>query len=72
MATSEVKTGDPGIDPSSGEFRVIGQGQTFRSVTEKISRIVLTPPMPNTANQPSGVCGVSTMRVILSVIDLKV
>jgi len=55
MATSEVKTGDPGIDPSSGEFRVIGQGQTFRSVTEKISRIVLTPPMPNTANQPSGV-----------------
>ena len=26
----------------------------------------------NSANQPSGVCGVSTMRVILSVTDLKV
>ena len=46
MATSEVKTGDPGIDPATGEFRVIGQGQTFRSVTEKITRIVLTPRTP--------------------------
>ena len=43
MATSEVKTSDPGVDPATGEYRVLGQGQTFTSVTEKISRIVLTP-----------------------------
>jgi Ni/Fe-hydrogenase subunit HybB-like protein len=46
MATSEIRTGDPGVDPKTGEFRVIGQGQTFRSVTEKITRIVLTPHTP--------------------------
>ena len=50
MATSEVKTTDPGpkagLDPKTGEFRVLGQGQTFKSVTEKISRIVLTPDTP--------------------------
>ena len=46
MATSEVKTKDPGVDPATGEFRVIGPGQTFKSVTEKISRIVLTPHTP--------------------------
>ncbi len=28
--------------------------------------------MPKKANQPSGVCGVSTMREIFSVTDLKV
>jgi molybdopterin-containing oxidoreductase family membrane subunit len=46
MATSEVKTNDPGIDPATGEYRVIGPGHTFRSVTEKITRIVLTPHTP--------------------------
>ena len=46
MATSDIKTSDPGIDPKTGEFRVIGPGQTFRSVTEKITRIVLTPHTP--------------------------
>jgi len=46
MATSEVRTQNPGVDPATGEFRVIGQGQTFRSITEKISRIVLTPSTP--------------------------
>ncbi|MGB6903172.1 MAG: hydrogenase, partial [Acidobacteriaceae bacterium] len=34
------------IDPATGEFRVIGQGQTFLSITEKIARIVLTPHTP--------------------------
>ena len=34
------------IDPATGEFRVIAQGQTFRSITEKIARIVLTPHTP--------------------------
>jgi molybdopterin-containing oxidoreductase family membrane subunit len=46
MATSEIKTSDPGIDPKTGEYRVLGPGQTFRSVTEKITRIVLTPHTP--------------------------
>jgi molybdopterin-containing oxidoreductase family membrane subunit len=46
MATSEVKTNDPGLDPATGEYRVLGQGQTFKSVTEKISGIVLTPHTP--------------------------
>jgi Ni/Fe-hydrogenase subunit HybB-like protein len=46
MATSEVRTSNPGVDPATGEFRVIGQGQTFRSITEKISHIVLTPRTP--------------------------
>ena len=46
MATSEIKTADPGIDPKTGEYRVLGPGQTFRSVTEKITRIVLTPHTP--------------------------
>ncbi len=46
MATSEVKTKNPGIDPATGEYRVVGVGETFRSVTEKISGIVLTPHTP--------------------------
>src|ERR1035437_8337934 len=45
MAPSEVKL-DQKIDPATGEFRVIAPGQTFRSVTEKITRIVLTPSTP--------------------------
>jgi len=36
----------PGVDPKTGEFLVIGPGQTFLSVTEKIARIVLTPHTP--------------------------
>jgi molybdopterin-containing oxidoreductase family membrane subunit len=50
MGTTDLKPKDPtreaGIDPATGEFRVIAQGQTFRSVTEKITRIVLTPTTP--------------------------
>jgi Ni/Fe-hydrogenase subunit HybB-like protein len=46
MATSEIRPKDPGVDPATGEYRVIGQGQTFRSITEKIARIVLTPRTP--------------------------
>ena len=46
MATSEIKRGDPGIDPKTGEFRVVGVSETFKSVTEKISGIVLTPHTP--------------------------
>src|ERR1035437_4921429 len=50
MATTDLKPKDPtrdaGIDPATGEYRVIAPGQTFRSVTEKITRIVLTPSTP--------------------------
>ncbi|HVC47526.1 MAG TPA: NrfD/PsrC family molybdoenzyme membrane anchor subunit [Terracidiphilus sp.] len=46
MATSEVKPKLPGVDPATGEYKVIGEGQTFRSVTEKITKIVLTPRTP--------------------------
>jgi molybdopterin-containing oxidoreductase family membrane subunit len=50
MATTDLRPHDPtrdaGIDPATGEYRVIAPGQTFRSVTEKISRIVLTPETP--------------------------
>jgi molybdopterin-containing oxidoreductase family membrane subunit len=44
MATKNVS--DPLIDPKTGEYRVIAPGHTFRSITEKISRIVLTPNTP--------------------------
>src|SRR5271168_2666762 len=37
---------DPQLDPRTGEFRVIAPGYTFRSVTDVIARIVLTPHTP--------------------------
>lgn len=46
MATKDVSPQDPMIDPKTGELRVLAPGQTFRSVTEKISRIVLTSHTP--------------------------
>jgi molybdopterin-containing oxidoreductase family membrane subunit len=46
MATKEVKSADQWVDPATGEFRVVAPGQTFRSITEKIVRIVLTPHTP--------------------------
>jgi molybdopterin-containing oxidoreductase family membrane subunit len=46
MATKEVKPADQWVDPATGEFRVVAPGQTFRSITEKIVRIVLTPHTP--------------------------
>ena len=46
MATKDVKVKDPMLDPLTGEVRVLAPGHTFRSVTEKISRIVLTPHTP--------------------------
>jgi molybdopterin-containing oxidoreductase family membrane subunit len=36
----------PGIDEATGEYSVIAPGQSFVSVTEKITRIVLTPTTP--------------------------
>jgi molybdopterin-containing oxidoreductase family membrane subunit len=54
MATNDVSPQDPVtnpgknwmIDPKTGELRVLAPGQTFRSVTEKIARIVLTSQTP--------------------------
>src|SRR6201995_3797717 len=47
MATkTEPQITDPQLDPVTGEFRVIAPGYTFKSVTEVISRIVLTPHTP--------------------------
>jgi len=46
MATKNLPVNDPMIDPVTGEFRVIAPGHTFKSVTEKISRIVLTSHTP--------------------------
>jgi Ni/Fe-hydrogenase subunit HybB-like protein len=37
---------DPMIDPVTGEYLVLGPGHTFKSVTEKVSRIVLTSHTP--------------------------
>jgi molybdopterin-containing oxidoreductase family membrane subunit len=45
MAISDRKD-NPSIVPATGEYKVIAPGQTFRSVTEKIARIVLTPKTP--------------------------
>ncbi len=54
MATTELKkheeghteTHMAGIDPVTGEYRVIAEGQTFKSVTEEISGVVLNPHTP--------------------------
>jgi Ni/Fe-hydrogenase subunit HybB-like protein len=50
MATTDLKPNDPtrnaGTDPATGEFRVLAKGQTFRSITDRISNIVLTPHTP--------------------------
>ncbi len=50
MATSNLKPTDPEyarwVDPATGEYRVIEPGQTFKSITDKITRIVLTPHTP--------------------------
>ena len=45
MPTSELKD-NPMLDPATGEYRVIAQGQTFKSITVKIAGIVLTPDTP--------------------------
>src|SRR5271170_7591271 len=45
MATKDAPV-NPMLDPLTGEQRVIAPGHTFKSVTEKISRIVLTPHTP--------------------------
>jgi Ni/Fe-hydrogenase subunit HybB-like protein len=43
MATRDIKIEDPMLDPLTGEYKVLGPGQSFKSVTSKIADIVLTP-----------------------------
>ena len=44
MATKDAPVNNPMLDPVTGEYRVIAPGHTFKSVTEEVSRIVLTQP----------------------------
>jgi Ni/Fe-hydrogenase subunit HybB-like protein len=46
MATRDVPVNNPMIDPVTEEIRVIAPGHTFKSVTEEVSRIVLTSHTP--------------------------
>ena len=46
MATKDAPIHNPMLDPVTGEYRVIAPGHTFKSVTEKVSRVVLTSHTP--------------------------
>ncbi len=46
MATKDAPVNNPMVDPVTGEYRVIAPGHTFKSVTEEVSRIVLTGHTP--------------------------
>jgi Ni/Fe-hydrogenase subunit HybB-like protein len=46
MATKDSPVNNPMLDPVTGEYRVIAPGHTFKSVTETVSRIVLTSHTP--------------------------
>src|ERR1700731_2908788 len=49
MATKQIVPDpqeDPVIDPATGEYRVIAPGHNFRTVTELIADLVLTPRTP--------------------------
>jgi Ni/Fe-hydrogenase subunit HybB-like protein len=46
MATKDAPVNNPMVDPLTGEYRVIAPGHTFKSVTEEVSRIVLTSHTP--------------------------
>ena len=70
MASGEVKH-DPQleeqIDPATREYRVIAPGQTFGSVTEKITRIVLTPETPLGWFGFFGVAGAGATMLLVAV-----
>ncbi|HKR27364.1 MAG TPA: NrfD/PsrC family molybdoenzyme membrane anchor subunit [Acidobacteriaceae bacterium] len=46
MATKDAPVNNPMIDPVTEELRVIAPGHTFKSVTDEVSRIVLTSHTP--------------------------
>ena len=46
MATKDAPVNNPMVDPVTGEYRVIAPGHSFKSVTEEVSRIVLTSHTP--------------------------
>ncbi len=70
MATREVKTSNPGVDPATGEFRVVGLGETFKSVTDKITRIVLTPHTPLGWLALFGIAGGGATALLVAVLWL--
>ncbi|MGA3343661.1 MAG: NrfD/PsrC family molybdoenzyme membrane anchor subunit [Terracidiphilus sp.] len=68
MTPSELKHDlERRIDPATGEYRVIAPGQTFRSVTEKIVRIVLTPTTPLGWFALFGVAGAGATMLLVAV-----
>src|SRR5271165_5228825 len=67
MATKDVRPNDPAIDPATGEFRVVAPGETFKSVTEKISGIVLTPHTPLGWFALFGIAGAVATLVLVAV-----
>src|ERR1039458_5429576 len=69
MATNELKD-NPKIDPATGEYSVIAPGQTFRSVTEKITRVVLTPHTPQGWFAIFGVAGCAATMLLMALVWL--
>jgi Ni/Fe-hydrogenase subunit HybB-like protein len=70
MATSEIKPSDPRVDPATGEYKVIAPGQTFKSITEKITRIVLTPQTPLGWFVFFGVAGAGVTMLLVALVWL--
>src|SRR5271166_3243974 len=67
MATKDAPVNDPMLDPVTGEQRVIAPGHTFKSVTEKISRIVLTPHTPLGWFAVFGIAGAVAMLLLTAI-----
>jgi molybdopterin-containing oxidoreductase family membrane subunit len=69
MPASEVKD-DRMIDPATGEYLELAPGQSFRSVTEKVTRIVLSPATPLGWLALFGVGGALTILLLVALIWL--
>jgi Ni/Fe-hydrogenase subunit HybB-like protein len=71
MATKQksVQTSvqDPMLDPVTGELRVIAPGHTFRSVTEKVTKIVLTHSTPGFWWFGAALSGMLTVMMLTAV-----
>jgi len=57
---------DQKIDPATGEYLDLAPGQSFRSITEKITRIVLTPQTPLGWLALFGVGGALTIMLLVA------
>jgi molybdopterin-containing oxidoreductase family membrane subunit len=65
MPMSEAQF-DQKIDPATGEYLDLAPGQSFRSITEKITRIVLTPQTPLGWLALFGVGGALTIMLLVA------